>query len=336
MDDDKTAPATGHSGTKSVVAAIIANIAVGIVKFIAAAISGSSAMLSEGIHSIVDSGNGILVLYGLRRSRRKPTLEHPFGFGKELYFWTLVVAVSIFALGGGVSLMEGIAAIRESLSGGAGHGSLLMSFIVLVAAMVIEGVSLRVAVKEFNAARGSTPVLRFIRDCKDPSLYTVLLEDTAAELGLACAFMGLVLTAITGNPIFDGIAAVVIGVLLMAVSVVLLTESKGLLVGEGMTKSELEEARRIVEGDPAVTSCGGILTMYFGPQSMLVTVDVNFDVRASVAQCLQATDRIEDALRARFPQAQRIYIEPEELEDVRRQRNAAAYVLGMVAESTRY
>ena len=155
-----------HESVGSVIAAITANILVGIVKFIAAAISGSVAMVSEGIHSIVDSGNGFLVLLGIHKAKKPPTIEHPFGFGKELYFWTLVVAVSIFALGGGVSIMQGITAIQHALAGTTEHGNPLMSYIVLFAAMFIEGMSLRVAVKSFNKARGSKRPLEYIKDCK--------------------------------------------------------------------------------------------------------------------------------------------------------------------------
>lgn len=309
-----------HESVGSVIAAIVANIAVGIVKFIAAAISGSVAMVSEGIHSIVDSGNGFLVLLGIHKSKKPPTIEHPFGFGKELYFWTLVVAVSIFALGGGVSIMQGISAIQEALAGHTEHGNPLMSYIVLVAAMLIEGTSLRIAVKSFNKARGPKRPLEYIKDCKDPSLYTVVLEDSAAELGLIFAFFGLLLTHLTGNAVFDGAASVIIGVLLMGVSVILLCESKGLLVGEGMAREELAEARAMVEADPAVEKAGRVLTMYFGPNSMLMTVDATFKASCTANDVLAAVDRIEKNLTARFPQTSRIFIEAENLGSVERQR----------------
>lgn len=309
-----------HSSKASVLAAIASNIAVGIVKFIAAAISGSAAMVSEGIHSIVDSGNGFLVLYGMRQAKKPATIEHPFGFGKELYFWTLVVAVSVFALGGGVSLMQGIHAVQASLAGPVEHGNLLMSYIVLIAAMLIEGASLRVAIKSVNAARGSKGVFEYIKECKDPSNYTVLLEDSAAELGLCFALIGLILTQITGNSVFDGIASVIIGLLLMCVSVVMLRESKGLLVGEGMSRAELIDARAIIESDPVIEKAGGVLTMYFGPSNMLMAVDATFRKDAAGDEVMAAIDRVERALKARFPQAARIYIESENLSSVERQR----------------
>ncbi len=318
--DSQPAKNGGHGSTASVFAAIAANILVGIVKFIAAGISGSAAMISEGIHSIVDSGNGMLVLWGLRSSKKKPTIEHPFGFGKELYFWTLVVSVSVFALGGGVSLMKGIQAVRDAAAGTVELGDPTMSYIVLIAAMIIEGTSLAVAVKQFNAARGEKSPMQFIKDCKDPSLYTVLLEDSAAELGLVFALLGLFLGHLTGNPYLDGIASILIGLLLMCVAVVMLRESKGLLVGEGMTRAELVEARGIVEAEDAVAETGRVLTMYFGPESMLMTVDAKFKPGLSGDEVLAAVDRIEAALSARFPQTTRIFIEAEDLAHVERQR----------------
>ena len=308
-----------HSSKASVLAAIASNIAVGIVKFIAAAISGSSAMISEGIHSIVDSGNGFLVLFGMHQAKKPATIEHPFGFGKELYFWTLVVAVSVFALGGGVSLMQGIHAVQAALAGTAEHGDLLMSYIVLIAAMLIEGASLRVAIKTVNAARGDKGVFAYIKECKDPSNYTVLLEDSAAELGLCFALVGLVLTQITGSSIFDGIASI-ISLLLMCVSVVMLRESKGLLVGEGMSRAELVDARVIIEADPVIEKAGGVLTMYFGPSNMLMAVDATFRKGATGDEIMAAIDRVERSLKARFPQAARIFIESENLSSVERQR----------------
>jgi cation diffusion facilitator family transporter len=322
-DSPSASKSKSSGGTASVLAAIAANIAVGVVKFIAAAISGSSAMLSEGIHSIVDSGNGILVLHGLRRAKKPATIEHPFGFGKELYFWTLVVAVSIFALGGGISLMEGINAVESALAGHVEHGNMVMSYIVLLAAMAIEGMSLRVAVKQFNAARGDKGVMRYIRDCKDPSLYSVLLEDTAAECGLVFALIGLTLTTVTGNAVFDGAASIVIGILLMCVSFIMLGESKGLLVGEGMTRDELLVIQTLVEADPAVREAGGVLTMYFGPDMMLITLDVTFEDNIGTDEALEAIDRIEAAITAKYPHAKRIYIEPMNIAGVERQRAIA-------------
>lgn len=319
------APATEHESRGSVIAAIAANIAVGIVKLIAAAISGSSAMISEGIHSIVDSGNGMLVLLGQKRSSRQPDLEHPFGYGHELYFWTLVVAVMIFALGGGLSIYEGIARIRE-IGPGTVLGDPTVSYVVIIAAMLIEGASLRVALKTFNKARGDVRPLTFIKQAKDPSLFTVVLEDSAAELGLVFALLGIFLSHALNMPVFDGIASVLVGLLLVAVSTLLLRETKGLLVGEGMRASELREVEAIAERNPYVIECGRILTLYLGPNDMLLTMDVTFKKECTRDDIMQAIDQIEGQIVRRFPQTTRIFIESESLRFTYEQAEQAAAV----------
>lgn len=299
----------------AIIAAILANIAIGIIKFIAAAISGSSAMVSEGIHSIVDSGNGLLLLFGMNRASRKPDLEHPFGYSHELYFWTLVVAVMIFALGGGFSIYEGIHNLTHLR--GVEMGNPLMSYIVIGASVVIEGFSLSVALRNFNKARGNTPPLRFIREAKDPSLFTVVLEDSAAELGLLVAFCGVFFGHLFNNPAIDAAASVVIGLILCIVATILLRETKGLLVGEGMHADELREIERIVEADPQIIECGRILTLYLGPDDLLVTLDATFAEGSTRDDIDAAIDRVERGIVSAFPQARRIFIESENLRDTR-------------------
>ena len=297
---------------KAVIAAVLANIAIGVVKFIAAAVSGSSAMLSEGVHSIVDSGNGLLVLFGIKRAQRKPDLAHPFGYSQELYFWTLVVAVMIFALGGGVSIYEGIGRIA-SITPETTLGDPTLNYIIIGISAIIEGASLVVGLREFNAARGNVSPLRFIKEAKDPSLFTVVLEDTAAEIGLVFAFLGTLLGQLTGNPYYDGIASVLIGLLLAGVSIVLLRETKGLLIGEGLSVKELEQVEAIVEADPHITSCGRILSLYLGPHDLLLTIDVTFDQDATRDDIDESINSVERAIVRAFPQTTRIFIEPEEL-----------------------
>lgn len=297
---------------KAVIAAVLANIAIGVVKFIAAAISGSSAMVSEGIHSIVDSGNGLLILFGIKRAERKPDLAHPFGYSQELYFWTLVVAVMIFALGGGLSIYEGASRIA-SITPETTLGDPTMNYIILAISAVIEGVSLSIALREFNAARGGVSPLRFIRDAKDPSLFTVVLEDTAALTGLVLAFLGTLLGHVTGNPYFDGIASVLIGVLLACVAVVLLRETKGLLIGEGLDAAELREVEKIVEDNPHVRECGRILSLYLGPHDLLLAIDVTFADPLAQDELDYTVDSIERAIVRAFPQTTRIFIEPEDI-----------------------
>lgn len=303
---------THHESTPAVVAAVVANIAVGIVKFIAAGITGSSAMISEGIHSIVDSGNGLLILFGMKRSSRPADVEHPFGYSHELYFWTMVVAVMIFALGGGLSIYEGINHLLHA------DPSLLsadptMNYIVIIAAMIIEGVSLRVAIKNFNAIRQDTAPLAFIREAKDPSLFTVVLEDMAAELGLLIALLGVFFGHLLKNPYFDGAASLLIGVLLCAVAGILLKETKGLLIGEGLKAVEVQRVEAIVERHPSVIECGRILSLYLGPRDMLLTMDVTFKKECTRDDIMAAIDTIEGRIVAAFPQTTRIFIESESI-----------------------
>lgn len=303
----------------AVIAAVAANIAIGVVKFIAAAISGSSAMFSEGIHSIVDSGNGLLILLGIKRSERPADSQHPFGNGKELYFWTLVVSILIFALGGGVSIWEGVKAIQH-VGPDTQLGDPTIAYIILAISAVIEGTSLTIAIRQFNKARGTTSPLNFIKEAKDPSLYTVVLEDSAAEAGLLVAFLGLFFGHLLNNPYLDGVAAIVVGLILCCVATILLRETKGLLIGEGMNAAELDEVRALVEADEAVDTCGRILTMYMGPHNLVVAVDAGFNSACTAEQVLQAIDRIEVQIAQRFPQTDTVFIEAEGIRQIRAQQ----------------
>ena len=306
------------SSTIAVIAAITGNILVGIVKFIAAALSGSQAMVSEGIHSIVDSGNGILVLFGIRQSKKGSDEDHPFGHGKELYVWTLVVAVLIFAVGGGISLVEGIGYL-VNITPETHLGDPTLNIIVIVAGMIIEGTTLAIAVKQFNLARGDMGPIKFIRYCKDPSLYTVVLEDTAAETGLVLALLGNVFAHVFDNPYIDGVASVLISFLLMTVAFILLTETKELLIGEGLNKPETRDVIEIVESNPYVVDCGRVLSMYMGPHQLLITIDANFDLESDAIDILRAVDDIERQIYERFPDATRVFIEAEGIRQVRAQ-----------------
>lgn len=315
--DARTQEAEAHGESpRAVIAAVLANIAIGIVKFIAAGISGSSAMISEGIHSIVDSGNGLLILYGMKRAEKKPDLEHPFGYSHELYFWTLVVAVMIFALGGGFSIYEGASRI-VSITPETTLGDPTLNYIIIAISAVIEGVSLSVALREFNAARGDISPMRFIRQAKDPSLFTVVLEDSAAEMGLLFAFLGTFLGHMLNNPYFDGIASLLIGCLLVCVSILLLRETKGLLVGEGLNLEELKQVEAIVEADPNVMECGRILSLYLGPHDLLLTIDVTFNEGTDRDAIDHSIDAIERGIVKALPQTTRIFIEPENLRTTR-------------------
>jgi cation diffusion facilitator family transporter len=295
---------TAESKT-AVYAAVAANLAIAASKFVAAAFTGSSAMLSEGIHSLVDTGNGGLLLVGMRRSMLPPDEEHPFGHGKELYFWSLIVAVMIFAVGGGVSAYEGVLHILNP------HPieSPAWSYGVLAAAAVMESVSLAFAIRGFRSVRGRRGVWETIHTSKDPSTFTVLFEDVAALLGIVAAFVGVLLGHLLENPAWDGAASIVIGALLASVAVLLAYETKGLLVGEGADPALVASLRALVLGDPAVRAIPKLVTMYFGPQTVLLAMDVRFDGDASGTAIVEATARMERAIRAAHPEIKHIFIE---------------------------
>lgn len=300
--------ATGESKI-AVVAAVVGNLLIAIAKFVAAAMTGSSAMLSEGIHSLVDTGNGGLVLLGMRRASVPADAQHPFGHGKALYFWTMIVAISIFGIGGGMSAYEGILHMLHPLEA----GNPLVNYVVLALAMVIEGSSFFIAMREFNKARGAVPAGEFVRTSKDPSLFTIVFEDAAAMLGLIVAFLGVLLGQLTGNPLWDGAASVLIGLILMGVAWFLARESKGLLIGEGAEPAVLEQMRAVVASDAGVERVGEICTMYLGPHDLLVNLDVSFREGLSHAEVTVAIRRVEAALRAGRPEISRVYIEAQSL-----------------------
>ena len=304
---------TTQSGSKiAVFAAIAGNLIIAIIKFVAAAITGSSAMISEGIHSIVDTGNGCLVLLGMNRAKRPADERHPFGHGKSLYYWTHIVAVSIFGIGGGMSVYEGISHIRH-VAPAAELGDPTVAYIVLAIAFIVEGGSFTVAVKQFLEAKGDRGAWQFIKESKDPSLYTVVLEDSAAMLGLIFAFIGIFLGHLFNNPYLDGVASIAIGLLLMSVAGILVSRTKGLLLGEGVNPDELADIRRRVESDPAVESAGDILTMYMGTHDLLVNMGVRFAAGTTAEQMHEAIRRIEADLLSAYPETKRVYIEAESL-----------------------
>ncbi len=302
-----------QSGSRiAVFAAIIGNLIIAIIKFIAAAITGSSAMISEGIHSLVDTGNGVLVLLGMNRAKQPADETHPFGYGKSLYFWTHIVAISIFGIGGGMSLYEGISHIRH-VAPDAEMGDPTAAYIVLAISLLVEGGSFTVAIKQFLQAKGDMGAWQFIKQSKDPSLYTVVLEDSAAMLGLIFAFLGIFLGHLFNNPYLDGAASIAIGLLLMSVAGILASRTKGLLLGEGVNPDELADIRRRVESDPAVERAGDILTMYMGPHDLLVNMGVCFVAGTTAEQMHEAIRRIEADLRSAYPETNRVYIEAESL-----------------------
>jgi cation diffusion facilitator family transporter len=307
---------TTHSGSKiAVIAAVAGNLTIAIIKFIAAAITGSSAMISEGIHSLVDTGNGGLVLLGMKKAQQPADATHPFGHGKSLYFWTHIVAISIFGIGGGMSVYEGISHMA-SVSPAAEMGDPMIAYIVLAISFLVEGGSFMVAVRQFLQAKGEMGAWQYIQHSKDPSLYTVVLEDSAAMLGLIFAFLGIFLGHMLHNPYLDGLASVAIGLLLMSVAGILASRSMGLLLGEGVNPNELKDIRRRVESDPVVECAGDILTMYMGPHDLLVNMGVCFKAGTTADQMHEAIHRIETDLKSAYPETNRVYIEVESLSDM--------------------
>lgn len=292
-------------GKKSIYAAIIGNGLIAITKFVAAGLTGSSAMLTEGIHSLVDTGNGGLLLLGLHRAKRPADDAHPFGYGKEVYFWTLLVAMLIFAGGGGVSLYEGIRHIRHP----AEPGDPTVAFIVLALAFVFEGFALTVAWREFSRARGDTPAWTAIRRGKDPTSFAVLLEDSAALAGILVAAAGIGAAHLLGIPELDGVASVVIGFILVGVAVILARETRGLLVGEAAEDELAAGIREIAVADEFVDGVDRLLTMHVGTHAVLVNLDLRFGAGLNATDVAAAVARLERRIKQAHPQVQYLFME---------------------------
>lgn len=291
----------------AVYGAIGANLLVALTKFIAAFFSGSSSMLSEGIHSVVDTGNQLLLLLGIRRARKAPDALHPFGYGQELYFWSLIVAILLFGLGGGMSVYEGVSHFLHP----AKLEDPLWNYVVLGLACLFEGTSFTIAFRELRTERSQESFWQAIRNSKDPTTFVVVFEDSAALLGLATAFAGVYLSHRLENPRIDGIASIVIGLLLATVAVLLAYESRGLLLGESFDSEKVEQIRKLVEADTQVVRAGRPLTMHFGPEDVLLNLDVQFRPGLGSGELAAAVDRLEKAIRQRYTEVKRIFIEVE-------------------------
>lgn len=299
------------SGRKLVVCgAIVANLVIAVAKYTVAYFSGSSAILAEAIHSTVDTGNEGLMLLGIKRSRKPADLLHPFGYGKELYFWSLMVAVGLFGLGGGMSIYEGIGHLRHPTT----ITDPFWSYAVLGVAFIAEGASWIIAMREFLDRRQRGKGLwRSFKASKDPSVFTVLGEDTAAILGIVTAFMGVFLSYRLRNPFYDGAASIVIGLIQAAVALLLAYETRGLLVGESADPEVVRRIRDLARADPAVADILAPLTMHFGPEEVLLNIDIQFRPEFSAAEVERAVDRLEDKIRSACPRVTRIYIKAKRL-----------------------
>jgi len=297
------------SSTFVVLADIAGGLGVAAVKFVAAAVTGSSAMLSEGIHSLIDTGNGVLLWIGITLSRRPADDTHPFGHGLELYFWSLIVAVFLFAVGGGMSVYEGIGHVRHPRP----IEDPSWNYVVLGCSAVFEAVVLIISIRDFRRRRRGRGVWATIHASKDPAGFTVLLENVAAMLGLVFAFLGILLSRRLGMPVLDGVASIAIGVMLAGVSCVLIHESRSLMLGEGADPAAVADIRRLVESDAAVVRARRPLSMYFGPDQILIALDVQFRPGLSSEEVEKAVDRIEAAVRRRLPQVRYIFLEAESI-----------------------
>lgn len=299
-------PMAGSSSSVVVVyGAIFANVAIAISKFVAYFFTGSSAMLSEAIHSLVDSGNGLLILLGLKRSQRPADAQHPFGYGKELYFWTIIVAVLIFAVGGGLSVYKGVEHVQHP----APLTDPTWNYWVLGLAMAFEGVACFLAFREFEKTRNGQPFWQALRTSRNPAVFAILLEDLAALLGLVIALLGVFLGHYLNNVYLDGVASLLIGLLLICMAVFMLNEAKGLLIGEGVDLATLNTLHELARQDAAVVRLHKPLTMYLSPEEVLLTLNVQFRPELSAQETEQAVDRLEVAIQQRFPEIKHIYVE---------------------------
>jgi cation diffusion facilitator family transporter len=295
------------SGKKAIVAAFLANLGIALAKLVGFLVTGASSMLSEAIHSVADTGNQGLLLLGRARSGRSADSVHPFGYGRERFFWAFVVALVLFALGAVFAIVEGVEKILhpEPLREPA------VALAILGVALVLESLSLRTAVAESNAIRRGASWWRFLRNAKIPELPIVLLEDTGALTGLLVAFAAVGATIATGNPLFDGVGSIIIGVVLGAVAVFLSIETKSLLIGESASEHDGAAIREAVRATPGVVRLIHERTEHLGPDEILLAAKIAFDPGFSVAEVAAAIDRVEAAVRAAVPTVRLIYLEPD-------------------------
>ncbi len=299
----------GH-GNKAVIAALLANAAIAVAKFVGFLVTGSSAMLAESVHSVADSGNQGLLLLGGKWAKKAADAEHPFGYGRERYFWGFVVALVLFSLGGLFSLYEGYHKLEEAGDGGELTAPLVAVGILLFA-IVAEGLSFRTAVKLANTTRGEQSWWRFVRTAKSPELPVVLLEDLGALIGLTLALLGVAAAALTGNLVYDALGTMAIGVLLLVIAAFLVFEMRGLLIGEGGTKKQVAEIRRVLVDDDGVVRVIHLKTLHIGPDELLVAAKVALAPGLSVPEVAAAIDEAELRVRAAVPIARPIYLEPD-------------------------
>ena len=286
--------------------ALGANLLIAITKFIAAFFTGSSAMISEGIHSLVDTSNEVLLLFGIKKSKKPADEGRPFGYGKELYFWAFIVSILIFGIGGGISFYEGVTHIQHPVE----IKNPMWNYIVLGIAFVFDGISFITAYKEFNIQRGSRPFWLAVKKSKDPSTFVVLFEDAADLLGLITAFLGVYLGHVFNNPIFDAVASIIIGVILTAVSILLTRESRSLLMGESAGHGTLRAVKEIAEDDPTVREVTSTPSMYLSPEEILLLLCISFHDNCTSPEITEAIQRIRKNIQQKFPAMKQVFIQP--------------------------
>ncbi|MEA2686662.1 MAG: hypothetical protein QOE93_1857 [Actinomycetota bacterium] len=292
---------------KAIIAAFFANLGIAAAKFVGFALTGASSMLAEAVHSMADSTNQGLLLLGGNRARRHADAEHPFGYGRERYFWSFVVALVIFSLGSLFALFEGYEKMRHPHK----LESVAVAVGILVVAIALEGYSLRTAVKESLHVKGDQSWWKFIRHAKIPELPVVLLEDLGAEIGLMFALAGIGLAELTGNSRFDAVGTLAIGVLLAVIAVILMVEMKGLLIGEAAVPAVVSRIRTTMAADPCVRRVIHLRTEHLGPDELLVAAKLELDANLEFREVAEAIDRVEAAVRAVVPEARVMYIEPD-------------------------
>jgi len=305
---------------KVIYAALGADLAIAALKFMATAITGSSAMLSEGIHSLVDSINELLLLYGTHRASRHPDSTHPFGYGRELYFWSFIVALLVLGLGAGVSLYEGVTHLLNPVP----MKRVLLNYLVLAGAFVCEAASWRVALKSFRSTMGEQGYFDAFLTSKDPSTFIVLFEDSSALLGLMIAGVGIALAHAFDAPRLDGAVSIAIGLLLSVSSILLARETKGLLIGEAAHPKVRESILRIARNDPDVSGVNGVLTVQMGPNQVLAALSAEFLDGLNTGQIERCVTRIEAAIKQAHPDVRTLFVKPQTADTWRRQIGALA------------
>lgn len=296
---------------KVVYAGLAANVAIAVTKLVIAGISGSSSMLAEGFHSVVDTGNSLMLLLGMKRSRRPAHAQHPFGHGKELYFWSFVVAISMFAVGGVLSIWEGVAHLRHPML----PEKPMWSLIVLAVSACMSTASLIVALREVYRTKGDAGLLEFIHRSKDPSVFTVVLEDGSDLAGEAIAFLAIALGYYLHNPYLDAIGSILIGMVILSVSFVLANESRELLIGETAPAHHVEHMKQLLQNDGSVERVGNLLTMQLGPNDVLLNVEIQFQRQSRVEDLEQTIARLEKRIREEYPEVKHLFVEVARVAD---------------------